>query len=423
MRNKGQTARVYHSIFGPFRFRRRKYHSVQTGSYYPLDAALNLPAERHSYLLQSWMARAATAEAFEPSLRLLNDVLGQDFKAMTAQRISQRYGAQVEAYYQHKPSVPQQGRVLGLSCDGKGVRIVKSERDQTNQGATQAAAARLMKGQKRGTKKQATVSVSFSFEPEPRAPEEVAKSLHRRWSEDERAARKAEKQVHRRAQQADEAPAGTALNVHRRAFLGPQKKAITYGATELKRRDPDGQKPIVVLIDGHRGLVEGFRQVLAQTGLAERVEATILDIVHVSEYLWKCANALLGEQHAGRERWVYERLLLILESRLDAVLDELTAVAQPGKALTEAVRYFGNHREMMDYRSYLSKGFPVSTGLVEGTCGHLVKDRMEGSGMRWSLSGAQHMLNTRAVEKNGDWEDFSEFVKEQGQLPLYKMAA
>jgi hypothetical protein len=93
------------------------------------------------------------------------------------------------------------------------------------------------------------------------------------------------------------------------------------------------------------------------------------------------------------------------------------------KAVLVAMGYFQNHRHMMDYKRYLACGYPVSTGLVEGCCGHLVKDRMEGSGMRWSRAGAQHVLDIRAVDKNGDWEDFSRFVKEQGQPPILKHAA
>jgi len=424
MRYKGETCRVYHSIFGKFRFARCKYYSADLGSYYPLDALLNLPCSCHSYLLQSWIARAATSEAFEPSLCLLNEVLDQDFKAMTARRISERYGAQVDAYYDQQSPRRAQGAVLGLSCDGKGVRIVRSEREQT----PQPDAARLMKGQKRGTKKQATVSVSFSFEPAPRTPEEVAKSLHRRWSPEERRARQAKRQAAGQAKTqtalpGEQPPAGTALDVHRRALMGPQKRALAYGATALKRLDPEDRLPIVVLTDGHRALVKGFPEVLAEAGLFERVEAMILDIIHVSEYLWKCGNALLGEQHPEREAWVYERLVLILESRLEEVIEELSALEQSKKVIAEALGYFRNHRHMMDYRSYLGRGFPISTGLVEGTCGHLVKDRMEGSGMRWSRAGAQHILDTRAVEKNGDWDDFSAFVKEQGQSPIYQMAA
>ena len=61
---------------------------------------------------------------------------------------------------------------------------------------------------------------------------------------------------------------------------------------------------------------------------------------------------------------------------------------------------------MMHYDVYLHKGYPIATGVVEGTCGSLVKDRMEQSGMRWSIDGAQAVLAQRAVMKNGDWKDF-----------------
>ena len=198
--------------------RRRKYYSPQTGSYYALDAQLNLPQGRHSYLLQDWITRGATAEAFAPSLALLNEILGQDFKAMTAQRISQRRGVQVEAYYGHTPPVQTQGAILGVSFDGKGVPILKAER-----GSGTEEPARLMKGQKRGIKKQATVSVSFSFDPAARTPEEVAKSLHRRWSDDEKQARKRAR-THRRER--GQLKPRQAQSVHKQAFLGPQTKAL-----------------------------------------------------------------------------------------------------------------------------------------------------------------------------------------------------
>lgn len=392
---------------------RRKYYSQETGSYYPLDAQLNLPKARHSYLLQSWIARAASAEAFEPSLVLLNEILGQHFKAMTAQRISQRRGAQVEAYYQQNPPVETEGAVLGVSFDGKGVPILKTERDSATE-----ESVRLMKGQKRGIKKQATVSVSFSFDPAPRTPQEVAKSLHRRWGEDEKQARK---RARRHRRQRDQLKPRQAQYVHKRAFLGPQTKALGYGMKDLKGRNPEGTKEIIVLIDGHRGLVAGVPKALSEAGLS--AAAVILDIVHVSEYLWKAANALLGEQHPEREGWVYERLLLLLESRAHEVIAELEQIEAPPKGVVEAVRYFRNHCHMMDYKHYLRCGYPVSTGLVEGCCGHLVKDRMEGSGMRWSRSGAQHVLDIRAVAKNGDWEDFSRFVKERAQPRILNHAA
>ena len=83
---------------------------------------------------------------------------------------------------------------------------------------------------------------------------------------------------------------------------------------------------------------------------------------------------------------------------------------------------------MMHYDIYLKKGYPtclcvarrqVSTGVVEGTCGSLVKDRMENSGMRWSITGAQAVLAQRAVVKNGDWGDFWDYYIDSQRERLY----
>ena len=65
----------------------------------------------------------------------------------------------------------------------------------------------------------------------------------------------------------------------------------------------------------------------------------------------------------------------------------------------------------MQYDQYLEKGWPIGTGVVEGACGHLVKDRMEGSGMRWTKQGAQAILDLRAARMNKDWDDYQQHYR------------
>jgi len=54
--------------------------------------------------------------------------------------------------------------------------------------------------------------------------------------------------------------------------------------------------------------------------------------------------------------------------------------------------------------SFVPRDWPVSTGVVEGACGHLVKDHTERSGMHWMKSDAQAILELRVVRVNGDWD-------------------
>jgi len=152
----------------------------------------------------------------------------------------------------------------------------------------------------------------------------------------------------------------------------------------------------------------------------------VLDIIHVSEYLWDAANALLGETHPDRTAWVREQLLLILSGETSTVIHTLESLVQDlgtsiarRKVLNTTIGYYRRNLPYMRYDRYLDRGWPISSGVVEGACGHLVKDRMEQSGMRWTKSGAQAILDLRAVRINDDWDDYQCFRQQRQHQRLY----
>jgi hypothetical protein len=75
----------------------------------------------------------------------------------------------------------------------------------------------------------------------------------------------------------------------------------------------------------------------------------------------------------------------------------------------ECARYLGNKKNYLDYATALAKGWPIATGIIEGACRHIVKDRMDITGARWGLEGAEAILRLRAVIANGDFEDYWRF--------------
>ena len=87
--------------------------------------------------------------------------------------------------------------------------------------------------------------------------------------------------------------------------------------------------------------------------------------------------------------------------------------------LAATLEYLGNNRDPMRYGEYLTAGDPIGSGVAEGACRHLVKDRMEQTGMRWTVEGAQAMLHVRALYLNDQWEDFLAFRVAQEQSRLY----
>ncbi len=78
---------------------------------------------------------------------------------------------------------------------------------------------------------------------------------------------------------------------------------------------------------------------------------------------------------------------------------------------------------MLDYKTYLDKGYPITTGAVESACGHFVKSRMERNAMHWGKQGAQEMLNIRAIKKNGDWQEYNQYFIDCEQQEIYNSAA
>jgi hypothetical protein len=77
----------------------------------------------------------------------------------------------------------------------------------------------------------------------------------------------------------------------------------------------------------------------------------------------------------------------------------------------------------MKYDEFLTKGYPIGSGPIEGACRHLVNDRMERTGMRWHIDGAKAMLNTRSAYINDEWDTILEQRIQREQERLYGQAA
>ncbi|MGI0024421.1 MAG: ISKra4 family transposase [Nitrososphaera sp.] len=409
----------YLSIFGELKIRRAYYWEHNRQGVLPLDAELNLPEKKFSYLLQQWTQSLAVEMPYEKATAHVAAWLELPLHHQSVEQVALQTATAVDAFYQEQP-VPKpetEGSHLAVSADGKGVRIRKAER------APQKDKVRRGKGEKRGTKKEAVVTADFSFNPLARTPEEATKALLNTFTDEERQAAKETRRERR--QKALEAPR-VALNKHVRATLDGQDQAFEYLAQRVKKRDPNGEKKVIVLVDGAHRLEKGLSAVFKEQQLEQQIDAIILDPYHVTEYLWKAGNGLYGEKEPQRLPWVESHLLTIMQGQAGHVIDDLEQTITQKKlkgarrqALQSAITYFTNHQHMMRYDEYLAKGYPIATGIVEGACGSLVKNRMEQSGMRWSVAGATAMLDERAVKCNGDWQPFWTYHLNREKARLY----
>jgi hypothetical protein len=194
-----------------------------------------------------------------------------------------------------------------------------------------------------------------------------------------------------------------------RATLDGKDVAFERLTRRVAQREGRHFQQRVALTDGAEALQDRMIELVPQFTL-------VLDIIHALEYLWLAANALLGETNPERTAWVRERLLHILSGQTSTVVQDLEnqirhAPLSPTQceALKTTIGYYRRNSPYMCYDQYLNNGWPIGTGVVEGACGHLVKDRMEQSGMRWTKQGAQSLLDLRAVRINDDWDVYHRF--------------
>jgi hypothetical protein len=176
-----------------------------------------------------------------------------------------------------------------------------------------------------------------------------------------------------------------------------------------------------VLVDGEP---KQLRAVKKEARRAE-VEVTILvDLVHVLEYVWDAARALFGDSNPTAENWVGDRLLSLLSGRSGGdIARTIRWWAARQKKLDDAARqaievscdYLSDRTRtrLMHYQEALRDGLPIATGVIEGACRYLVKDRMDRTGARWSLTGAEAVLRLRALRASGDFDAYWQFHLEQ----------
>lgn len=149
----------------------------------------------------------------------------------------------------------------------------------------------------------------------------------------------------------------------------------------------------------------------------------ILDIIHAIERIWIVAHALFGEGTEEAVDWAYSQALSMLRGEVKKVVATIRNLIAEKKlnkkkrgTMETAAKYLDKNSKYMNYNEYLKKGYPIASGVVEGACKHLVKDRMELSGMRWTIEGAEAILKLRAIKISGDMDEYLQFHIEQEQV-------
>jgi len=402
-RSAEPVSRPLRTIFGQHHFcayvYRERPHPNTPIVFRPIDVRLSLSPGSWSHLLEEFTQMFSVEQAFAPAAAAFQRVFGQRLSVDTMERVNQRMGEDVGDFLENlgAPAVDEEGELLVLTSDGKGIPMVKA--DAVRLGCFEE------RPQRPGNRRMATLASVYSVDKFVRTAEQIVAALFRDGREqsvpDDPRPLPCHKRVIARLPQV--------LNeIDETTPVSGSLLALTWAGEQVCQRRQPGQT-LVCLMDGQSSLWEDARLCTETVPESERVE--ILDIVHVSSYVWRAAKAFHNHRE-HQEAFTRERLLRILQGEVKGVITGLRQMATrrleiAGQTEIEAVcGYFTAHADRMQYDKYLAAGCPIATGVIEGACRHLVKDRMERSGMRWALEGAQAMLDVRAVHQSSYWEAF-----------------
>jgi hypothetical protein len=401
--------RRYVSIFGELTIPRVVYgtREGQKIERSPLDEQLGLPESSFSYVLEDWSQRLCLKESFAEATSSLETLLGLRLGSRTLEQMNQgmadfatEFRASIEP-----PPADEEGPILVVTADGKGVPMRRPPE------AEPQPYHRRTKGEKANKKQMACVGAVYSIEPFVRTAADILDEVMRH-----------EKAEDRPRPQHKHVWAEMSRDVDGFPLLA-KEGLFCQLCDELTARNLGHDRPVVCLMDGERALWEAQRVYFPEA-------VGVLDLFHVMERLWAVAHCVHKEGSREAGQFVEERLRDLLGGRVGAVIGGFRQRLTKGKfsnsrrqVIQSAIEYFENNREHMKYDEYLAAGYPIGSGVAEGACRHLVKDRMEQTGMRWTVEGAQAMLHVRALYLNDEWDDFVEFRIDREQDRLYTKAA
>jgi hypothetical protein len=403
--------RVLETVFGEVTVSRMAYRAPGHRNLHPADAALNLPVERHSHGLRKLAALEAARGSFQDAVDALERACGQHLAKRQVEELAQIAAVDFEDFYHaRKPARCKRGDLLVISADGKGI-VMRPEALRPKAALARARhgpkhpQTRLASAEKSNYKRMAEIGAVYDATPVPRTPADIIAS---------------DQDTER-----DPIPGPVATNKWLTAsIVNDAGTVIEQVLNEAQRRDPKHRRTWVALVDGNNHQIQRIKA----GAKARKVKITIVvDFVHVLEYLWNAAWCFHAARDPAAEQWVHRQATAVLNGHARRVAGQIrrkTTAAQLGpvdrKIAEEAATYLARKAPYLDYPTALQQGWPIATGIIEGACRHIVKDRMDITGARWRLTGAEAVLKLRAIKANGDFDAYWRYHLDQERHHIHK---
>jgi hypothetical protein len=400
------TVRNLMSIFGEVQVERVGFSARHSSSRFVLDSELNLPPEDYSLGVRRRAAVEAAQSSFDRARANLSATTGAEVPKRQLQQLVARAAQDFDAYYEAtalSQSPQQTGSLLIQTFDATGITVhIEDLREATRAQAVRAAQDRAVpenSSERAHRKRMVAVAAVYTLEPWVRTARDIVHAL-------------APLRLH-------SAEAERPKPEYKRVWASVLKDAetvIRQSFEEAQSRDPKHTKRWIVLVDGEPHQLRLVKKMAKEFGVRLTI---VVDFIHVTQYLWKAARVLQPDDKA-QSGWVSERLIRILEGKVGDVAAGMRRSAtrralEPSvrEPVDECANYLLKYKAYLRYHQYLQAGLPIATGVIEGACRHLVKDRMELTGAKWRLVSAEAILKLRALQCSADFDEYWAFHLQQ----------
>ncbi len=295
---EGET-RQLDTIFGGVDVKRFAYRAPRkgVGNLMPLDLELNLPAGQFSFGLQRRAATEIARSSFESTRETIEQQTGVVMSKGQLEEMVSEMAADFDLFYClgskqaeaglaavfgpedgiKSPAGLDRSKLLIITTDGKGVRVV--ERD-LREATRQAAQKRREQNEKTDPlpevkevklyrRRMAQVCAVYTVAPFRREPEEIIREMRHLQPAKEKNSRPRPEQ--KRTWASVEADAAQTI---RQAF------------EEALRRDPKQEMRWVVVVDGNPDQLRIIRRLAKKMGVKVTL---VLDFIHAAGYVWKAS--------------------------------------------------------------------------------------------------------------------------------------
>jgi hypothetical protein len=404
---KQGTKRKLTTLFGDVIVKRKSYSQRLQKSVFPLDAQLNLPSDQYSDGIRHRVAIEARKSSYDETVESINHTTGGYIQKRQSLKLAQDVAQDFDNFYLQNRymSAEKTNNLLVLSFDGKGI-VMRPEglRECTKKASLKSKKlnSRLSAGEKKDRKRMAQVAAVYTALPHMRTPESIMKIENEGSNVQHLKVAERNKRVWA-------------------SIENPAESVIEAGFLEALQRDPTQLRKWVVLVDGHPHQIRLINRVMKK----HNVKATIvMDFIHVLEYVWKAAWCFYEKGDDKVETWVEKNALKILHGHGNQVAKgmRISATKQgliKRENIDKCADYLLKNKLRLQYGEALKKGYPIASGVIEGACRHLINDRLDITGARWSLKGAEAILKLRSLKSSGDFNDYWAFHKKQSSQRVY----